>query len=176
MDIYKSAENMMRMTPGVWARHANPWSGWTRVTILPLFVLAIWSRAWLGWWVLVPLVLLVVWTMVNPRAFPPIATYDNWMSRGVLGERWYLARKRVTLPAHHITTSNVLAVVSGLGMLPLIYGLWVYDISATLAGLAISVGGKLWFIDRMVWLFADMTGNAPGMELTDPKLPPEDTA
>ena len=50
----------VRMTPEVWARHANPWSGWTRVAILPLFVLAIWSRAWLGWWALVPLALLVV--------------------------------------------------------------------------------------------------------------------
>ena len=43
-----------------WARHANPWSVWTRVPILPLLALAIWSRSWIGWWAVLPVLLLVV--------------------------------------------------------------------------------------------------------------------
>jgi len=42
------------MSDGVWMRHANPWSFATRVPVLPLLVLAIWSRAWWGAWALVP--------------------------------------------------------------------------------------------------------------------------
>jgi hypothetical protein len=49
-DVFKSLERLMSMDDRVWRRHANPWSGWTRVTALPLLVLAIWSRVWIGWW------------------------------------------------------------------------------------------------------------------------------
>jgi hypothetical protein len=27
-----------------WMRHANPWSVWTRFAVLPLLILAVWSR------------------------------------------------------------------------------------------------------------------------------------
>ena len=36
------------MDDATWARHANPWSAWTRIPILPLLCLAIWGRAWIG--------------------------------------------------------------------------------------------------------------------------------
>ncbi len=38
-----------------WRRHANPWSVYTRIPIPLLLVAAIWSRAWIGWWSLVPI-------------------------------------------------------------------------------------------------------------------------
>ena len=37
----------MYMSDDVWFRHANPWSGWTRFSTYPLFILAFWSRGWL---------------------------------------------------------------------------------------------------------------------------------
>jgi len=40
-DIGRMTERAMRMDDAIWARHANPWSGWTWVSILPLFVLAV---------------------------------------------------------------------------------------------------------------------------------------
>jgi hypothetical protein len=49
-----------------WVRHANPWSVWMRNTVLPLIVLAIWSRVWLGGWSLVPLSLAMLLTWLKP--------------------------------------------------------------------------------------------------------------
>lgn len=37
-------------------------------------------------------------------------------------------------------------------------GLALLDAGLTLAGLVAAMGGKLWFLDRMVWLKADMEG------------------
>jgi hypothetical protein len=48
MNIAKLLERLMGMDDATWARHANPWSGWTRVTIVPLLSSANWSRVWLG--------------------------------------------------------------------------------------------------------------------------------
>src|SRR6185295_7828844 len=69
-----------------WLRHANPWSVYTRIPVPVLLVIAIWSRAWIGWWCLLPIGIVVVWTMVNPRVFPPPRSLDHWASRAVLGE------------------------------------------------------------------------------------------
>jgi hypothetical protein len=59
-DVFRSLERLMAMDDRVWRRHANPWSGWTRVTALPLLVLAIWSRVWIGWWAM--LAVWLVWS------------------------------------------------------------------------------------------------------------------
>lgn len=160
MRFDKAIESSMMMTDAVWARHANPWSFWTRVPILVLLALAIWSRAWIGWWCLVPVGLLVAWALINPRAFPPPANPENWASQAVLGERCWLARKTTPIPAHHARWAMILSVLSGLSMIPLAYGLWVLDPWATFAGAALSSVFKLWFCDRMAWLAADISAHA----------------
>lgn len=139
-----------------WARHANPWSFWTRAPILVLLALAIWSRVWIGWWCLVPIGLLTVWTIANPRAFPPPDNLENWASQAVLGERYWLARKTTAIPAHHARSAMILSILSGLAIIPLAYGLWVYDPWASFAGAMLASVFKLWFCDRMAWLSADM--------------------
>ena len=65
-----------------WRRHANPWSVYTRIPVPLLLTAAVWSRAWIGWWSLLPVAAVVVWTMVNPRVFPPPQSIDTWASRG----------------------------------------------------------------------------------------------
>ena len=87
MDVFALAERAMRMDEESWARHANPWSVWTRAAILPLMVLAIWSRFWIGWWALAPVAALAVFAMVNPRLFPPPRNPDNWASRATFSPR-----------------------------------------------------------------------------------------
>ncbi len=171
MDIFAASERLMGMDDTAWRRHANPVSGWTRFAILPVFALAIWSRVWIGWGALVPVALVVAWTWINPRAFPPPADYGAWMSRGVLGERLWLDRARRDIPAHHIRAARITTAVAATGLPPLAWGLWALDPFATLLGLALGIGGKAWFVDRMVWLHADLTGTVPGTPLSDPTLP-----
>ena len=145
-----------RMDDAAWARHANPWSVWTRVPVLPLLALAVWSRAWIGWWAILPIVLLLAWAWVNPRAFPPPPSLDNWASRAVLGERLWLARAGAPVPPHHRVLPNVLSAVAAAGGLLLLYGLAGLVPWATLTGVAVAMLAKFWFLDRMVWLAADM--------------------
>ena len=155
MDILKLAEKVMSMDDATWARHANPWSVYTRFTCLPLIVLAIWSRVWLGWWCLVPLALAIFWTWFNPRAFGKPASLDNWASKGVMGERIYLARKENPVAAHHKQMATALAWISGGGLIILIYGLVILDFWAVISGLLATVLPKVWFVDRMVWIYED---------------------
>ena len=82
MTLRRAAAAAFRLDAEGWARHANPWSGWTRFATLPLLALACWSRAWIGWWAALPLALLLAWLWLNPRAFPPPRRWDAWMSRG----------------------------------------------------------------------------------------------
>ncbi len=152
---------LMAMDDATWKRHANPWSVWTRFWILPLLVPAIWCRAWVGWWCLVPVGLLVVWTVLNPRAFPKPATTKHWASEATFGERVWLNRKTLSIPEHHITMAHILSAVSGLGLVPLVYGLVMFAPVETLLGLVLIILGKLWFLDRMVWLYRDMKDRNP---------------
>jgi len=153
MDIFAAAERLMRMDDETWARHANPLSVWSRLSCLPLIVLAVWSRVWLGWWCLLPIALALGWTFINPRLFSPPISTDNWASQAVMGERIFLARKTSPIPAHHERWAHILTAVSVLGTVILIYGLWVIDFWIVFSGLAIAIGAKLWFCDRMVWLY-----------------------
>ena len=150
------------MDDTVWARHANPWSGYTRIPILPLMALAIWARVWIGWWCLLPILALVVWAKINPNAFPRPASTRSWMSRAVMGERVLLNAAAVPIPAHHSRAARILTLVSILGLPPLGFGLWALHLWAVLAGLVVVIGGKLWFLDRMVWLYDDMARDNPG--------------
>ena len=156
MAFEKGIARAFAMSDAVWARHANPWSVWTRVVILPLLAVAIWSRVWIGWWALLPCALLAVWTWFNPRVFAKPSSTDNWASKGVLGERVWLNREAVPVPAHHRNMAAFLALLSGLGLLPLVWGLVALAVLPTLLGLIVVVGGKLWFLDRMNRLYDDM--------------------
>ena len=161
MKLLRAAERLMAMDDAAWARHANPWSVWSRFTCLPLLALAVWSRTWLGWWALVPLALALVWTWYNPRAFAPPATTDTWASKGTFGERVFLNRKTVPVSRHHVRAGKVLTAFSAVGMAMLIYGLVVLDAWATVGGLLVAIGSKAWFVDRMVWLYEDMKDATP---------------
>lgn len=159
------AERLMGMDDRAWARHANPLSCYSRFTILPLLALAIWSRAWLGAWALVPVALVLLWAWVDPRLFAPPARLDSWAARGVLGERVYLAR-RAEVPRHHRRWAAGLSIATLPGLVVLGVGLWGFRADWVLFGLALGMGPKIWFVDRMAWLYADWLADT-GKELGD---------
>ncbi|MFL4468390.1 DUF6653 family protein [Tateyamaria armeniaca] len=174
-DIYRVAERLMGMQDADWQRHANPLSVWSRFSCLPLMVLTIYARVWIGWWALPLFILSALWTWINPRLFPPPADFGSWASRATLGERVFLARERHDVAAHHIRAAHVLTGLSAIGLVPLIYGLIVLNPFAVLAGLIATILPKVWFCDRMVWIHADLTDTVPGTPLATPLLPPERT-
>lgn len=140
-----------------WLRHANPWSIWSRFATLPFIVFAIWSRVWIGWYCLIPLLLLIVWVVVNPTLFKPPENFDSWGSKAVLGERAYMRRSDVAIPKHHNQPIRILNILQTLSGLVLAIGLWDLNLYLTIHGLTSVYLTKMWFLDRMVWLYADTT-------------------
>ncbi len=139
-----------------WARHANPWSVYTRIPILVLLATAVWARQWIGWWCLVPVAVVCLWSAVNPRAFPPPADLTDWASRSVLGETYWSARKKTPIPARHRVVPVMLIMMNTAGVPFIVWGLVATDLWILLFGLTVQTAGKLWFLDRMVWLHDDM--------------------
>lgn len=160
-NIFAVFERMMGMDEAAWQRHANPWSVYSRMTILPLLTLAICARVWLGWGALVPVALVGMWIWWNPRAFGRPAHTDNWASRVTFGERVLLNRARVAVPAHHHQWALALSAVAGVGLPAWIWGMWRLDVGMILFGLTLMFGSKLWMCDRMVWLYQDMKDADP---------------
>jgi Family of unknown function (DUF6653) len=153
---------MFAMSDAVWERHANPWSVWTRVASLPLLLAAIWSHVWLGWVAAVLLATLVAaWLWLNPRVFPPPRSTASWAARVTLGERVWLNRAATPVPKHHAVMAHLLAAVGGAGFALAVYGAFFAEIWPTLLGTAVAYLSKLWFCDRMVWLYEDMKGRDP---------------
>ena len=141
-----------------WQRHANPWSVYTRVPVPPLLAAAVWSRRWLGRWSLLPVGLVCVWAAVNPTVFPPPRTLDGWASRAVLGELVWSRRRTAPVPRRHRIAPWVLTGLNVAGLPVVVRGLVVLDGRLVVAGLAVHMTGKLWFLDRMVRLYEDVAG------------------
>lgn len=74
----------------------------------------------------------------------------------MLGERVWLNRKHVPVPPQHRTVPNILSGVAAIGMLFVVWGVAALDIWLTLFGSALVYLAKLWFLDRMVWLYEEM--------------------
>lgn len=161
MDIFRGGERIMRMTDASWARHANPWSGWTRIAgAVPTF-LALWSWHWIGPWALVPIFVIAIWTYANPRLFPAPANTDAWITWGVLGERVFLNRKAVPIPDEHARVALVVTAAAISFLTVAIFGFIAGNFWAAMTGWFGAMLGKCWFVDRMAWLWDDMKGAHP---------------
>ncbi|MEO1679801.1 MAG: DUF6653 family protein [Pseudomonadota bacterium] len=156
MDIFRASERLMGMDDTVWARHANPASGLTRLFAAPIVFLAAWSFFWIGLWGMVPAALACAWIWLNPRLFPPPERADSWMARGVLGERAYLNRRRVPIPHEHARMATVATLSSVLFIVLCVVGFLRQDFWLAATGYHAAVLGKVWFVDRMAWLWDDM--------------------
>jgi hypothetical protein len=161
MTIERHVASAFHLDENVWGRHTNPWSVWTRNSVLPLLALAIWSRAWIGWWAVLPSALCILWGWVNPRIFSKPRSTKKWASKIVLGERIWLNRDAVPVPKHHRLAPKILTGLSLAGLPFFAWGIIALDVWPTVFGLTVVSIGKFWFMDRMVWIYEEMKDADP---------------
>jgi len=70
MNLENIIARVFNLTEENWLRHANPWSVWTRYSVLPLIVFTFWTRIWIGWWCVLPVAVSLAWMFLNPVLFP----------------------------------------------------------------------------------------------------------
>jgi hypothetical protein len=84
-----SSGALARVLRGVFARHSNPWSAWTRWASAPLVLVPVWTRRWTHAGAV------AIWLAVNPVVFPKPADERAWATRAMLGEeQWILDRPK----------------------------------------------------------------------------------
>jgi hypothetical protein len=157
MEPLKTIARLFRMDDEAWCRHANPWSVYTRFAAIPLMILAIWSRVWIGWWSLVPVSLLVVWLLVNPHIFPPVTAAQDWAAKGIHGERLWLHSSAAALPGHYRGVLRWLIVPGAAGGLLLAWGVIQLSAWPTVFGATMLTLAQLWRIDRLGLLYDEMS-------------------
>lgn len=157
MTLERKIAKVFQLTDENWMKHANPLSVWTRYSVLPIIVIAFWSRAWIGWWCLIPVTLSILWMFFNPVVFKKPKSTKNWASKAVLGERVYLNRDKIPLPEHHnIPLLDILNGIAFAGVILVIWSVINYSAWGAVSGVTVAYLGKSWFLDRMVWLYEDM--------------------
>src|SRR5262245_22175481 len=88
----------------IFARHANPWSAWTRWVSTPLVLVPVWTRRWSH------AVVIGLWLAINPIVFGKPAADRAWSTRAMLGEElWITDRPRDAAMAVSTVTSAVSA-------------------------------------------------------------------
>jgi hypothetical protein len=125
-----------------WARHSNPKSGWSRATVLPVLLYGVYRRNWrvVG--------AAIVFTLVNPVAFPPPEDDSAWMTRVVLAERWWTSEtKQGVFDLSYPNVLNLLNVPTAVYAFVAAYR--KQPARAACAGLAAMVL-KFWYVGELV--------------------------
>ena len=130
----------------------------------------------MGWWALPPNGVLAVWIYLNPRVFPPPRTTDAWMTKGALGERIFLARAEQPIPDGHRRVGLFLTWLSVLVMGAGIVGFIMQDFWLAFWGVHTAGLIKVWFVDRMVWLYEETEGRLAPSPRDDRETAPPATA
>ncbi len=119
------------------------------VSLLPLGL----GFLWIGWDAIIPFMILVFWILINPTLFSKPKDYNSWAAKAVLGERIFINRKENPLPNGHLKAIIILNILQSVSVIVLIFGLWNLNLSFTIHGIAYVYLTKMWFLDRMVWLY-----------------------
>ena len=168
MNLEKRIANYFRLRRQEdWLRHANPWSVATRFIILPFLILVIWSRIWIGWYSLIFIILLIIWSLVNPKLFHRYTKINNWWSKSVIGEYFWINRDDIPVPKYHYKIIKILTFLQTVGGIILILGLYKLDMLLTFIGTISIYFSKMWFLDRMVWIYENMKDNPSYREFLD---------
>jgi hypothetical protein len=141
------------MSEETWLRHANPWSGFTRIITYPLLFIPIWylqeflEDPIINWYPVLGIIIVTIWFWLNPRIFPRPKNYNNWLSKGVLGEKLWTSKKR------YKDSNLLLSFLTTPFFIIALYTTYMKMFWETMffAGFAFIL--KLWFIDRMVFYY-----------------------
>jgi len=126
-----------------WARHANPWSGWSRTATLPALLYAVYHRQWRL------LAATVVFTLLNPVLFSPPEDADAWMTKVVLAERRWRETGDDLGPLKALNIANALATL---------YALWAAyrcNVGGATVGGSLAMTLKLAFVAALVRRYED---------------------
>lgn len=98
---FRRARRMM------FARHANPWSAWTRWASTPLVLVPVWTRRWSH------AALVGLWLAANPFVFGKPRDEHAFASRAMLGEELWITRR----PRDDALVVSALTSVAAVGAL-----------------------------------------------------------
>jgi len=141
------------MKEKTWEKHANPWSGWTRMITYPLLYLPFWflrdflNEPSANWFMPVGLLIVIIWFVINPRIFPKPKSYDNWMSKGVFGEKFWTANKR------YKDINIIFTIIPAPFFVTALYTTYMNLFWETMFFASVPFLFKLWFLDRMVFYY-----------------------
>jgi hypothetical protein len=159
MPLYKKIRRLFSiysLTEDNWEKHANPLCVLTRYASLPLIILTFWSRVWLDWWSVIPIIVALGWMILNPWLFKNAASTNNWASKSVIGELVLQNMDRVAIPEHHKKIIRILKNLFVTGLLLSIIAIIELNLWLAVLSVVIVYASRSWFMDRMVWLYEDM--------------------
>jgi len=137
---------MQLFSKKIWRRHTNPLSGWSRIIAFFVFPLPIWYHNWFG------LGALLLFFAINPILFSIPKNTNSWMSKSILGEE--LWTKKGLFQKDFPTVLNLF---NGLFFFVMIYAAYFKLLEVTFFSTLLSSVFKLWYLDRMVYLYQEST-------------------
>ena len=144
---------MAVLSEKTWERHANPWSGFTRIISFPLLYLPLWylsdfiANPMKYWYVLFVGILVILWYTINPRTFQKPKDAHHYLTRGVLGEKIWTEDRRTDSIASILTFAMVPFFLLSIA------AAYLQLFWPTLFFAVVPYLLKLRFIDRMVFLY-----------------------
>lgn len=144
------------MTTGLpeidWDRRAHPAAALYRIVLAqPLIVLALWSRAWVGWSSLILIALAIAaWRLAPRLASPAGAGADSWATLATRGER---LRREGAFPAEARTLGRA-ELLAGAAFGTAVIGALVLHRPLAALGTTVCLLANLWLADRLAQLYA----------------------
>lgn len=137
-----------RVAQFLWERHANPWSGWTRVFAFPVLVYAIFARRRRLF------VAAVAAIAVNPVVLPQPDDAKAWTSDVVQAERYWVEHGEHGTVLRALDAANLPVTVGAL------YAAYRRKPRATVVLTALSVALKFGFVSALVRHYEHETASA----------------
>ncbi|KYH25162.1 hypothetical protein HAPAU_27460 [Halalkalicoccus paucihalophilus] len=134
------------MSERAWRRHANPYSGATRMLAGAALLSALYRHAWKS------LGAVIGFLVLNPVLFPEPEDTDNWLSEGVLGERAWITDGH---PMFGTDYPEVLNTVNVPLYLYTLYAAYRRYPLRTLVGFLVTFALKMAFVDAMARYYRD---------------------